>query len=91
MKKIFQKLKQNNERGARQNLMEELFYDFNRSRFEVYKINFLRGLFFGLGSVIGGTIVVGLLVWILGAFGNILPPLSDFLNTLIHTMQSRGR
>ena len=91
MTKIINNIKKDNERGARQSLLEELFYDFNRSSAEVYKLNFIRGLFFGLGSVLGGTLVVGLIIWILSAFGNIFPPLADFLNNLIHTMQTRGR
>jgi len=91
MKKLIKKVKQDNERGARQGLIEELFYDFNRNRVQVYKMNFIRGLFFGLGSVIGGTLVVALLIWLLGAFIDIFPPLADFINNLIDTMQSRGK
>jgi hypothetical protein len=90
MKKIIKKLKKDNERGARQGLIEDLFYDFHRSRIEVYKMNFVRGLFFGLGSVLGGTLVVALLIWLLGAFVDIFPPLADFINNLIDTMQQRG-
>ena len=63
-----EKLKKDNERGARQNLIEDLFYDFNRSRAQVYKMNFVRGIFFGLGSVLGGTVLIALLAWILHFF-----------------------
>lgn len=65
------KLKKDNERGARASVIEELFYDFNRSRVEIYKMNFVRGIFFGLGSVLGGTIVIALVVWVLGFFVSI--------------------
>lgn len=91
MKKIVKKIRRDNERGARQNLIEELFFDFNRSRTQIYLINFMRGLFFGLGSVIGGTLVLGLLLWLLSQFVNIFPPLADFFNNLISTMQQRGK
>lgn len=68
MKKLAKKLQQENEKGARLGLLEDLFYDFNRSRSEVYKVNFVRGIFFGLGSVLGGTVVIAIVVWILGFF-----------------------
>lgn len=68
VKKLTQKVKHDNEHGARQAVMEDLFYDFNRNRVEVYKMNFVRGLFFGLGSVLGGTVVIALIAWILSFF-----------------------
>lgn len=36
----------------------------------IAKVNFVRGLAFGLGSVIGATILVGLLAWLLSLFDN---------------------
>lgn len=77
------------EKGARRAVIEDLFYDFHTSRSQVYVINFVRGLFFGLGSVIGATILIALIIWFLGLFGDIFPPLADFLNNLIDTMESR--
>lgn len=68
VKKVAAKVKSDNERGARQSLLEDLFYDFNRSRGEIYKMNFIRGLFFGLGSVLGGTVLIALTAWILSFF-----------------------
>lgn len=91
VKKTVDHIKVGNERGAREALLEDLFYDFNRSRVQIYKMNFVRGIFFGLGSVLGGTIVVALLVWILGAFVNIYPPLGDFVNGIISAMQHHVR
>jgi len=67
-KKVSKKVKEDNEKGSRQALIEDLFYDFNRSRVEIYKMNFVRGIFFGLGSVIGGTVIIALLAWILSLF-----------------------
>lgn len=83
--------KKSNEDGARKNVIEELFYDFNRSRAEVYKINFVRGLFFGVGSVLGGTVVIALIVWILSILGNFIPPLGDAFDALRATIQSAKR
>lgn len=89
-KNAVEKVKSDNERGARENLIEELFYDFHRSRKQVYLMNFIRGLFFGLGSVIGGTLFVGLAIWLLGAFVDIFPPLADFINGVIDAMRQRS-
>lgn len=54
--------------------------DFHSSRAQVYKVNFFRGIFFGLGSVLGGTIVVALIVWLLATVGQTIPPLQDALD-----------
>lgn len=64
-KKVTEKIKTDNERGARQSLIEDLFYDFHRNRVQVYWMNFVRGIFFGLGSVLGGTVLIALVVWLL--------------------------
>lgn len=46
---------------------------------QFYLFNFIRGILIGLGSVIGASIVVALLVWILSLFDEIplLGPLID--------------
>lgn len=89
--KLFQKAadkaKADNERGARTAMIEELFHDFNRNRHQVYWMNFIRGIFFGLGSVLGGTIVVAILIWILAHVGNWIPGLHDFFQALTQTLQ----
>lgn len=85
--KVTKKLKKDNEDGARKAILEDLFYDFNRSRAEVYKMNFIRGIFMGVGTVIGGTVVIALIVWILGFFVNI-PGIGDGADQLQQTIQS---
>ncbi len=70
-KRHIEKLKHDHEMAARRSMMEELFNDYYRRRAAVYKMNFVRGLFFGLGTFLGGTIVVAFLVWILSFFVNI--------------------
>jgi hypothetical protein len=90
VKKATDKVRADNERGARINVMEELFYDFNRSRAEVYKMNFIRGIFFGFGSILGGTVLIALLAWLLGQFVNVFPPLADFINGIIQAMGRRS-
>jgi Domain of unknown function (DUF5665) len=82
--------KANGEKSARQAVLEDLFYDFNRSRVEIYRMNFIRGIFFGLGSVLGGTLLVALLVWLLSLFGVLFPPIAHFVDGIITAMQHRS-
>lgn len=51
--------------GAQRDLLEQLYDDHYKNRLRVYHVNFVRGIFFGLGSVIGATIIVSLVIWIL--------------------------
>ncbi len=57
--------------AARRTVIEELFNDLYDDRRNIYVMNFFRGVFFGFGSVIGGTVVVALVVWVLSFFVNI--------------------
>lgn len=68
---LLHKVKYDQDVGARREILEDLFNDMYRDRHKVYVMNFVRGIFFGLGSVLGGTVVVALVVWILSFFVNI--------------------
>jgi hypothetical protein len=87
VKKMIKKVKDDQETETRRQLLEELFADFNRSRVQVYKMNFVRGIFFGLGSVIGGTIVVAIIVSILASVGQNVPVLQDAVDNVTNTIQ----
>lgn len=87
IRKVTEKLKKDNERGARQAILEDLFYDFNRSRAQVYKMNFIRGIFMGVGTVIGGTVVIALIAWILSFFVD-LPGVGNSIEQVQQTIQS---
>ena len=75
LKKVTTKFQKSQEDGARKKVLEDLFYDFNRSRVQIYKMNFVRGIMMGAGTVIGGTVVIALLVWMLSILANFVPPL----------------
>lgn len=62
--------------GARRALLEELFNDFYEDRRNIYLMNFVRGIFFGLGTFLGGTIIIAGLIWALNIFTDI-PGLGD--------------
>lgn len=85
------KVKRDQENGARKAVLEDLFYDFNRSRVQIYKMNFVRGIMLGAGTVIGGTLIIALLVWVLSLLSNVIPPLGDFFESASQTLQSGKR
>lgn len=85
---IKKKVRDSQEKGSREKLIEELFNDFNRSRFQIYKMNFVRGIFFGLGSVLGGTVVIAIIITMLSVLGQQIPFLRDFFEGLRVLLQS---
>jgi hypothetical protein len=87
-KKVALKVRKENELGARRAILEDLFYDFHSSRKQVYIMNFFRGVFFGLGSVLGGTIVIALAVWILSWLADIPGGFGDFIQYVVDTVQN---
>ncbi len=91
LRQVARSVREGNERGARQNVVEELFYDFNRSRSQVYAMNFVRGIMFGAGSVIGGTLVIALAIWVLSLLGSVIPPLGDFFDGVSNTLDPTDR
>lgn len=70
-------------------VIEELYYDFARNRRKVYLINFNRGLCFGFGVFLGGTVVVAIITVILAWLANWFPTFSDFFTWLIDVMSRR--
>jgi len=88
VKKVKSKVDRENELGARRAVLEDLFYDFNKSRAQVYKANFFRGMFFGFGSVLGGTLLIALLIWILSWLADIPGGIGDFIQYIVDTVQS---
>ena len=88
VKTVKQKVARESELGARRAVLEDLFYDFNKSRAQIYKMNFFRGLFFGLGSSLGATIVVAFVIWLLSLLADIPGGLGDFIQYIVDTVQS---
>lgn len=87
-RKVATRVNVDNENGARKRLIEELFYDFNRSQAQVYWINLVRGIFFGFGTVLGGTLLVAIVVWLLSQFVDWFPFIGDFIQQIINSVQA---
>ena len=89
IKKAVKKVKEDNERGARNAILEDLFYDFHKSRRQVYLMNLIRGIFFGVGSVIGGTLVVTIALWVLSLLVDIPGGIGDAIENIRDTVQQK--
>jgi hypothetical protein len=89
-KSLVQKAAHDERMGARRSVLEELFNDFYDDRRNIYKMNFVRGVFFGLGSAIGATVVVGLLVWGLSLFVDI-PGIGDTVHNVQKSLESKQK
>ena len=85
--KLERQVASGNEKGAREAVLEDLFNDFNRNRYVIYKMNFFRGVFFGFGSVLGGTVVVALVIWLLNATGQLIPGVAGFVEGVVELIQ----
>jgi len=86
-KKTLHKIRETYDNGARRAILEDLFYDFHKRRGQVYWMNFVRGISFGIGSVIGATVVIALILWVLHQLVG-LPGVGHFFQDIINTVQS---
>ncbi len=87
MGRRIQKFKDDQAQAATRGFLEDLFEDYYRQRFKVYRMNLVRGIVFGFGSVIGGTLMVALLLWLLSFFSE-LPFVGHFTQTVQHSIQA---
>jgi hypothetical protein len=86
-KKIVKRVKKDNENGARVAVLEDLFHDFHRNRHQIYWFNFIRGIFFGLGSALGATVLLAAIVWLLNIFTDLPGGIGEFIENIIEAMK----
>ncbi|PLS81927.1 hypothetical protein CYG49_01000 [Candidatus Saccharibacteria bacterium] len=79
-------VKDSQAQGAQRAMLEELFNDYYLQRSKVYKMNFFRGIFFGLGSVLGGTVVVAIVISIISLFVN-FPLIGELLQNTQNSLE----
>ena len=84
--KIIDGLKESQQRGAQEQILQDLFQDMYRQRTKIYKMNFVRGIFLGLGTAIGGTLVVALIIWLLSLFID-APVIGDFIREVQYSIE----
>lgn len=87
VKKVAKAAKRQQETGAKKAVMQEIFNDMYDDRLAVYRMNFMRGIFFGFGSVLGGTVVIALLIWILSLLSGFIPGLSEFFEAVSRLLE----
>lgn len=67
-------------------MLESIFEGGYVNHHRIYRMNLLRGMFFGLGSVIGGTLVIACILWILTLFSEV-PLIGDVTETVRQTIE----
>ncbi len=68
-------------------VIEDLFYDCYKNRKRIYRINFFRGVFFGLGTFLGGTVIVSIVVFLLAWLSSHLPIGTTLLDWLLNVLR----
>ncbi len=68
----------------------ELYDELKPNRAALYRTNFLKGVVSGLGGIVGATLGIAALLWLLSLFGQV-PIVGHFVDTVRHTLQSRPK
>jgi hypothetical protein len=76
------------ERGAQKAFIEELFNDIYAHRLRIFGVNFVRGIAFSVGGILGATIVIALLIWTLSLFSD-TPIIGQFFKDTVTTIKDR--
>lgn len=82
------RVEQTKKLAAHREAIDTLFDDMYSKRHRVYRLNFWRGVFFGLGSALGGTLVLALVIWGLSFFID-FPVIGDWINNLVESLPKR--
>ena len=68
--------------------LEYLFAAGYVNKKRLYFENFIRGIFFSVGSILGATVVIALLLWVLSLFGDV-PLVGNFVKGIQETINSK--
>lgn len=67
--------------------LEAVYMNINPNKTTFYKAAFLRGILGGVGGVIGATVVIALLLWLLSLFNDV-PLIGGFVDAIRRTIES---
>lgn len=76
--KVQQQIKRNQEW-----MLDELVDSIYSKRWRIVRLNFWRGLAFGLGSALGGTILLAFLIWLSTKLIDWFPVLGNFVQEVM--------
>lgn len=80
---------QKNEEYQKLGAMIESMYDaVNPNRAALYRTAFVKGVISGVGGIVGATVAVALILWLLSLFAQV-PVLGHFVDTVRNTLQNR--
>lgn len=68
--------------------LESLYEHIHPSKTALYKAAFMKGILAGVGGVIGATLVVAVLAWVLSLFDNV-PLIGGAVDAVRHTIQNK--
>lgn len=68
-------------------LLEDTYMANSEYKSKILWFSFLRGLFYGLGIFIAGTLVIGVLIWVLGLFDDV-PLIGPFIEKIVNNLNS---
>lgn len=68
----------------------DLYDELKPNRAALYRTNFLKGAVAGLGGVIGATVGIAALIWVLSFFGQI-PIIGHFVDVVRNTIQNHHK
>jgi hypothetical protein len=70
-------------------MIENIYLSGYIDKNQMYKTSFLKGLVTGLGGVLGATIVVGLLLWVLSFFNRVplIGPITEQIKETVQTQE----
>ncbi len=61
--------------------VDDYFEGLKLNQRKIYLVNFLRGVFFGFGTFLGGTVLVALMLWVLSYFDTV-PFVGNFVDSV---------
>jgi hypothetical protein len=73
-------------KAAPRAVLEDLFEDYYKNRHRLYVMNLIKGMYFGFGTALGGTLVVALVLWALSFF-HYIPFLDGIVKAVENSLQ----